>query len=95
MIHVAVDDFKAAPACSGQPNATNSVPDSTARLWGFVQNTSCAYKDDKGHVVWYPEYTPGDWLLTPACSMPPFPPNSVVDGGLMVRGPCRQVHTCK
>jgi hypothetical protein len=82
-----VKDFETAQPCLQPPTANTSAADESARLWGWndSQNTSCAFKDSAGHAVWYPEYIPGDWLHTPACSMPPFPDNSVVDSTLKVR----------
>lgn len=80
-------DFDAAPPCLQLPAANNSAPDQASRLWGWSdsQNTSCAFKDSAGHAVWYAEYIPGDWLHTAACTMPPFPDNSVVDSTLKVQ----------
>jgi hypothetical protein len=36
--------FDAAPACEGQPTASNSVSDSQGRKWGLLRGVSCAFK---------------------------------------------------
>ena len=79
-------DFFQAPNCTEAPTANTSTPDDSAHLWGWNTklNASCAFKDGKGNVMWYPDYEPASWLHTPPCSSPPFGNESVVDSSLKV-----------
>lgn len=79
------DQFDAAPSCRAVPTATTSTPDSIGRLWGWHHETSCAFKDVAGHVLFYTEYTPASWLRTPACAAAPFPDDSVADAKFKVK----------
>lgn len=84
VVEDSVDPFAAAPSCRRLPTASNATADASGRLWGMLNNASCAFKDVAGHVLFYVDYTPGEWLSTPACQAPPFPDNSVADSRFKV-----------
>eukprot|EP00878_Enallax_costatus_P020542 GHUV01021721.1.p1 GENE.GHUV01021721.1~~GHUV01021721.1.p1 ORF type:complete len:384 (+),score=70.66 GHUV01021721.1:223-1374(+) len=78
------DQFDATPSCRAVPTAATSSPDAIGRLWGWRHNSSCAFKDVAGHVLFYTDYTPASWLHTPACTDAPFPEDSVADNKFKV-----------
>lgn len=60
-------------ACTARPPPTtlHSVP-MQGRLWGFEGGASCAFRNEEGSPVFYIDYEPGNWVLTPPCATEPF-----------------------
>jgi hypothetical protein len=75
-------------ACGGSPTAYTTKADSLGRLWGWDQHRSrsCAYKEEgkASRPRLYDGYSPGDWLSTPACPLPPPPASSGDDAPPML-----------
>jgi hypothetical protein len=72
--------WETAPLCAEQPSINNSVADTMARLWGFENGMSCAFRAADGSSLGYVGYIPVDWQVAPRCNATaPDANNSVAD----------------